>query len=171
MKTLWEIVAVRQNYRGLVDLSMIDIKLNIYSGLICGIFRSYMCKFIRGIQGTVLNRLNISVTNRHIHYEASSGWKVNVFLSENNTSSYVSSCPVTVILAVISFPLLLGGKKSTVLLDSSSRNDILAPYECFSSIFPEKKSYYEMTKHKIIKIWTILSKSYQILQDTRCLRY
>lgn len=38
-----------------------------------------------------------------------------------------------------------------VLPDSLRRNDIPAPPECFSSIFPEKKCYHKMTKHKIIK--------------------
>lgn len=61
-----------------------------------------------------------------------------VLLFENSISSYVLSCPVTVILAMISFPLLPREKKSMVLLDSLSRNYILAPSECFSLIFPEK---------------------------------
>lgn len=116
------------------------------------IFRSYqVCKFIKEIQGTALNRFNISFTNRHICYEASSGRKAKVLLFENSISSYVLSCPVTVILAMISLPLLPRGKKSMVLLDSLSRNDILAPSKCFSLIFPEKKCYYEMTNHKVIK--------------------
>lgn len=145
----WKALAVWSNENSLRDSSC-KAELQRHGGSIhdwykteqieC-IFRSYqVCKFIKEIQGTVLNRFNISVTNRHICYEASSGRKAKVLLFENSISSYVLSCPVTVILAMISLPLLPRGKKSMVLLDSLSRNDILAPSKCFSLIFPEKNA-------------------------------